>query len=164
MMLVSYISSPNWPHINTLRTTTDSEIFFCLQSRLSSPEVLPLVAYVIECWQCRSLQRLKVRENVTNSSDMEDGWKKKEEVCLATMTIKFRVCKGVDRLAQGLCIAVDTDSSAVGETQTRNWHKDEWLSSVEMLVAGKTRVSCFLTSSLLRGTMRSQVADTLCAA
>ena len=35
--------------------------------------------------------------------------KKKEERCLATMTTKFRVCKGVDRLAQGLCIAVDTD-------------------------------------------------------
>jgi len=43
------------------------------------------------------------------------------------MTIKFRVCKGVDRLADGLCIAVDNDSAAVGETQTRNWHKDEQL-------------------------------------
>jgi hypothetical protein len=40
------------------------------------------------------------------------------------MTIKFRVCKGVDRLAQGLCIAVDTNSSAAGETG-RSWHKNE---------------------------------------
>jgi hypothetical protein len=30
---------------------------------------------------------------------------------LTTMAIKFRVCKGVERLTQGLCIAVDTDST-----------------------------------------------------
>jgi len=41
------------------------------------------------------------------------------------MTIECRVCKVVDRLAQGLCIAVHTYSSAVGESQTWNWHKDE---------------------------------------
>jgi len=49
----------------------------------------------------------------------------KKEVCLATMTIKFRVWKGVDRLAEGLYITADTDSSAVGEIQRRNWHKDD---------------------------------------